>query len=54
MEIVLSGVWEQRLKTMADARGQTEEEIVEEALTMLYFMIGRDELSEQTSTASTS
>lgn len=42
MPITISGVWEQRLKTMAEARGQSEEEILEEALTPLYFMITRD------------
>jgi predicted transcriptional regulator len=47
MEIVLSDVWERRLETMAEARGQSEDEIVEEALTTLYFMITRDASTER-------
>jgi hypothetical protein len=39
MEITLPEVWEHRLNTMAAARGQTPEALVEEALGTLYFMI---------------
>ena len=38
MEITLSEVWEHRVNTMSEARGQSAEEVVEEALGTLYFM----------------
>ncbi len=47
MEITLSEVWANRVRTIAEIRGCDDEAITEQALETLYFMVTRDALARE-------